>query len=40
MKIFGRVKENRAHKMKTKGILVEGGVHCSLIGMWYKESVS
>lgn len=26
-------KENRAHKRMTKGILIEGGVDCSLIKM-------
>ena len=30
LKISGRVKDHKTHKMKTKGIFIEGGVDCSL----------
>ena len=40
LKIFGRAKDYRAHKAKTKGILVKGEVDCSLIRMWYKKPMS
>ena len=31
LKIFGRVKDHKAHKMKTKGIFTTGGVDCSFV---------
>ena len=31
LKISGRVKDHKAHKMKTKGIFTEGGVNCSFV---------
>ena len=31
LKISGRVKDHKAHKMKTKGIFTEGGVDCSFV---------
>ena len=31
LKISERVKDHRAHKMKTKGIFNESGVDCSLM---------
>ena len=31
LKISGRVKYHKAHKMKTKGIFTEGGVDCSFV---------
>ena len=31
LKIYGRVKDHKAHKMKTKGIFTEGGVNCSFV---------
>ena len=33
LKIFGRTKDSKAHKMKIKGISVQGGVDYSLIKM-------
>ena len=32
LKIYGRVKDHKAHKMKTKGIFTKGGVDCSFRG--------
>ena len=33
LKIYGRTKYYKVHKMKIKGISVQGGVDCSLIKM-------
>ena len=37
LKIYGREKDHKAHKMKTKGIFAEGGVDCSFVVIWYKK---
>ena len=37
LKISGRVKDPKAHKMKTKGIFTKGGVDCSFVVIWYKK---
>ena len=31
LKISGRAKDHKAHKMKTKGIFTEGGVDCYFV---------
>ena len=31
LKIFGRVKDHKAHKIKTKGIFTEGEADCSFM---------
>ena len=37
LKIFLRTKEKQAYKSMIKGILIEDGVNCSLVRMWYKK---
>ena len=40
LKISGRAKDHKAHKMKTKGIFTEGGVDCFFVVIYTKWFVS
>ena len=37
LKISRRVKDHKAHEMKTKEIFIESGVDCSLVVVWKQK---